>query len=158
MKIDPALGRLLSDGGRKARLSKLTFEEHLNRMYSKIQSQAIINRVNFKNTNYDLDTQVSQFMSGREMRMMKEVARRREQEYAIDMVPPSDTEDSNAMTPAERAAEEKYRLKELFAQFPMRKTRYDEDCLDMCIPGTEPISQAEYDDIVYDPMKVDQLA
>lgn len=117
-----------------------------------------MNKANFKNTNYDLDTQVSHFMSGREMRLMKEMARARNQEYAIDVVPPSDSEEPDTKAPAERAAESKYRLKELFARFPMKKTRYDEDCLDMCIPGTEAITQAEYEEIVDDPIKVDQLA
>ena len=48
------------------------------------------------------------------MRTMKELARKREQEFEIDVVPPSDTEDNPTMTRDERAAETKFRLKQFF--------------------------------------------
>lgn len=79
-------------------------------------------------------------MSGREMLLEKRLAREREQEFELDMVPPSDSEDHNAKTASELAAEARQRLKRLFQKYPMKKTRYDEDCLDMCIPGTEAIT------------------
>lgn len=54
---------------------ELSFEDRVERIFKKIQLGAVRHANNFKNTNYDLDTQVTCFMSGREMRLWKKVAR-----------------------------------------------------------------------------------
>lgn len=55
------------------------FEEHVERIFKKIKTNALRHRLNFKNTNYDLDTKVSCFISGRDMYLQKVIARQNEQ-------------------------------------------------------------------------------
>lgn len=114
------------------------FEQYVERIFKKIQAKAIRHRLNFKNTNYDLDTKVSCFISGRDMYLQKLVARQNEQELHITVVPPSDSEDNipPEKTGSQKLAITKHRLKELFRRHPVCKTRYDEECLDMCIPNS----------------------
>lgn len=76
------------------------------------------------------------------------------------MVPPSDSEDHipPEKTGSQKLAITKHRLKELFRRHPIRKTRYDEECLDMCIPNSPVLTQKRYEEIVSDTNKVDQIA
>jgi hypothetical protein len=111
VKIDPSLAALLGENNSNKKKSNLSFQDHLNRILAKLNANANRHKMNFKMKSYDQDTKVSYFMSGREMRAMKELARQREQEFEIDVVPPSDTEDDTTRTKEERAAETKFRLK-----------------------------------------------
>ena len=110
--------------------------------------------------NYDLDTQVSVFMDEREMRNMKELARKHEAEFDLNLLPRSD--DEHPGTPeksaAQKMAEAKYRIKEIFREFPIRKMAYDSECLSLCTPGGQVISNQKYALLVRDSDKVDQLA
>ena len=50
------------------------------------------------------------------------------------------------------------RLKNMFEKFTIQKARYDDDCIDLCIPYAEVITNAEYYKLVKDDDKVSQLA
>ena len=50
------------------------------------------------------------------------------------------------------------RLRALFQKFPIHKAQYDEECMDLCIPYADVITNAKYKELVADEFKVNQLA
>ena len=45
-------------------------------------------------------------------------------------------------------------LKALFQKYKVKHARYDHDCMDMCVPYAEGITNAEYRDFISDKDKV----
>ena len=41
---------------------------------------------------------------------------------------------------------------------PVKNAKYDDDCMDICVPGAEIYSKNEYDEIMQDESKRDQIA
>ena len=57
--LDPALRALVGDTLRNRSDKQYSFEERVERVFTKLHHQAVRHKTNFKNTDYDLDTQVT---------------------------------------------------------------------------------------------------
>lgn len=75
--MDPELQQMIGQSSREEAGRKLSFDERVERMYKKIYTNAHRHRANFKKivANYDLDSKVLNFLTQREMRDLKQLAR-----------------------------------------------------------------------------------
>ena len=157
--LDPALRALVGDACHRSD-KQYSFEERVERMFTKLHHQAVRHKTNFKNTDYDLDTQVTNFLDERNERIRRLEEHRKGQEGTATM-PTADGDESENSSERkrnniQRGKEHKCRLEELLERFrPEKATTYDEDCMDLCIPFEKIHSKGKYKEIVEEPAKVD---
>ena len=80
----------------------MTFDERVTRVFSKLQTQAIRHKNDFKHTNYDLDQKITRFMNEREVRMEYEAAQKRNDELEIPVILSADIESEDSEKKRER--------------------------------------------------------
>ena len=148
--------------GKEVSVNKeISFEDRINRMFTKLATNAVRHKNNFRHTNYDLDRKVTRFMKEREERLAVEREMRRVKEEKIPVIASSDEEDQvvgsleRKPTAEEMMIECERSLKRLFLMYPAGKTQYDEECMDLCIPYEEAISKDKYQEITGDSTNVD---
>ena len=75
--MDPGLQQMIGQSSREEAGRKHTFDERVERLYKKIYTNAHRHRANFKKivANYDLDSKVLNFLTEREMRDLKQMAK-----------------------------------------------------------------------------------
>ena len=95
------------------------------------------------------------------MRAWKKIARKNEQELEIAVVPPTEPDEEiedDKQKAMRKQAEYEKRIQNLLQWYPSQKPRYHSDVVNLCIPGSAVMPKADYDDIVEEPVKVDQIA
>lgn len=80
--LDPSLRALIGDECHSTKT--LEFNENLSRMFTKVQTNAVRHKNNFKGIEYDLDTKVTKFMAARESRLQEQAELKREKDLDIN--------------------------------------------------------------------------
>lgn len=104
-------------------------------MFTKVQTNAVRHKNNFKGIEYDLDTKVTKFMELRENRMQDQAEKKREKDMDINYKTTDFDEDLTEEEVRVKNDEMKQRIKSLMR---IKSVKYDEDCLDICRPFNKP--------------------
>ena len=149
VKPDPALAHLM---GTECHSYKKPYEErNAERLFKKLAANATRVKSNFKGCNYDLDTQISHFMEERDERDKQLEASKKLQ------VSKSKKEDKELMTKEDRRKEALRMRDNVFRQFPQRECIFDDDLVALCSGETHRLSQAEYQKLISNESRLDQL-
>jgi len=76
IQVDKEISNYIGNECHKTAKKRYTFDEQVENIFKKVKATAIRHKYNFKDEKYDLDAKVSEFLSGREMRLLKDIARR----------------------------------------------------------------------------------
>ena len=155
--VDPKLKALLSQECH-SNLKLFTFDERVERMFTKIKTNAIRHKSNFKSVEYELDAQVTQFMKERKKRLNEQTVRESMQRQGVKPYPERGALEDPAEDRARKNAEEREinegRLRALLERLEVQQANYDPDCIDLCIPYAEVLPKDVYKELVQDEDKV----
>ena len=130
-------------------------------MFTKLQTNSIRHKTNFRGTDYDLDQQVVQFNQGRKARYQSIALKEKLEKQGFQIVEADlggseeSMSEKRVKSNAFQREQNETQLKTLLHRYEAStQARYDHDCMDMCIPYAEVINNAEYRDLISDKDKV----